>query len=43
MTTGTTEGFARSLPGTAAGKPVVPAAEEDEERTQQDEEEEGEE
>ena len=43
ITTGTTEGFTRPLPGTAAGKPVVPAAEEDEERTQQDEEEEGEE
>ena len=43
ISTGTTEGFTRPLPGTAAGKPVVPAAEEDEERTQQDEEEEGEE
>ena len=43
ITTGTTEGFTRPLPGTAAGKPVVPAAEEDEERGQQDEEEEGEE
>ena len=43
ITTGTTEGFTRPLPGTAAGKPVVPAAEEDEERGQQDEAEEGEE
>ena len=40
ITTGTSEGFTLPLPGTAAGKPVVPAAEEDEERAQQDEEEE---
>ena len=39
ITTGMTEGFTRPLPGTAAGKPVVPAAEEDEERAQPDEEE----